>query len=125
MDGATYKLVTAGAVITNNESVGQNPALFTLNNLQEDKTVINVTAEKLFYDPSETDVTQNPGYGDGKIYFAMRITNIPVGREETVIYARPYYVFMYGDREITVYGDTVFDSYTPQKDVNDGWLEWD
>ena len=125
LDGATYKLVTAGAVITNNESVGQNPALFTLNNLQEDKTVINVTAEKLFYDPSETDVTQNPGYGDGKIYFAMRITNIPVGREETVIYARPYYVFMYGDREITVYGDTVFDSYTPQKDVNDGWLEWD
>jgi hypothetical protein len=41
-----------------------------------------------------------------------------------MIYARPYYVFEYNGKQFTVYGETVFESYEPQKDVNDGWLEW-
>jgi hypothetical protein len=34
-------------------------------------------------------------------------------------------IFEYNGKQITVYGDIVHESYEPQKDVNDGWLEWD
>lgn len=115
-NGIKYKLVKVGAVFTNREAVGQDESAFTLSNLQGD-TVIDVEAEKLYYNPE----SQTPG----EIYFAMRIHRIPAAYKETIIYARPYYIFEYEDREITVYGDIVFDSYEPQKDVNDGWLEWD
>ena len=115
LDGAAYQLVTAGAVITNDETVGQNADIFIRDNTTTNNTVIDVNATKLFYDPA----------GQDEIYFAMRVTNIPADKDQTVIYARPYYVFKYGEREITVYGEIVHESYTPQKDVNDGWMEWD
>ena len=142
LDGASYQLVGAGAVITNNPDVGQNVDSFTLENydlsyIDDESTtaddnamngkVIRINAKYLFYNPENPEhfgYDANLGYAP-EIYFAMRITNIPVGKEQTVIYARPYYVFMYGDREIVVYGDIAHESYTPQKDINDGWLEWD
>ena len=91
---------------------------------QSNNTVIDVNATKLFYDPTVKPAPDSD-YLDGDFYFAMRITNIPVAYKSTMIYARPYYVFEYNGKQITVYGETVFESYEPQKDVNDGWLEWD
>lgn len=120
-DGVNYKLVKAGAVLTNQDAVGQNPELFTLDNTTSDKKVIDVPANKLYYNPQ---VAGEPGYGT-HIYYSVRITNIPLAFEQSLIYARPYYVFEYNGKNITVYGDIEFDSYKPQQDVNDGWLEWD
>ncbi len=115
-DNVNYKLLAVGAIMTNNEAVGQNEDLFVRENANGDN-VIDLDAKKLYYDPAEDS--------EGKIYFAMRIHRIPEAYKKALIYARPYYVFEYNGREITVYGDIVFDSYEPQQDVNDGWLEWD
>ena len=112
-DGIPYKLVMAGAVMTNDESVGQNPDLFTLDNLQADKTVINIQALKSWTEPADV------------LTYVVRIINIPERYKNTLIYARPYYIFEYQGRQITVYGEIQFESYEPQKDVNDGWLPWD
>jgi len=117
-DGVEYKLVMAGAVLTNQESVGTDEKAFTLDNTKPDNTVIEVQAEKLFYDNNHIDL-------NGVISYAVRITNIPESHIGTEIYARPYYIFEYNGRQITVYGDIVSDSYKPKKDINDGWLEWD
>lgn len=106
--GDGYDLVTAGAVVTNKEAVGTNADDFTLDNLNTDKTVIDVEAAKLFYDPNNAE---HDGYGT-HIYYAVRITNIPVSAKGIAIYARPYYVYEDGDGEqITVYGDIVNASY--------------
>lgn len=115
-DGKAWKLVRAGVVMTNKEEVGQNADEFTLDNLQTDKTVIDVQAKKAWIPASESP---------NLLSFCMRIINIPDTHKNALIYARPYYIFEYNGREITVYGDIVWDSYEPQKDVNDGWLEWD
>ena len=112
-DGIPYKLVMAGAVMTNQEIVGQNPDLFTLENLQADQTVINIQALKSWTEPADV------------LTYVVRITNIPERHKNTLIYARPYYIFEYQGRQITVYGEIQFESYEPQQDVNDGWLEWD
>lgn len=120
-DGTDYKLVKAGAVMTNDETVGQNPDIFVLENVNSENTLIDVSADKLFYDPNNAE---HVGYGT-HIYFAVRIVNIPETHKNTAIYARPYYIFEYNGRQITVYGDVEWQSYEPMKDVNDGWLEWD
>lgn len=121
-DGQSYKLIKVGAVMTNREDVGQNPDVFTLDNLDNVyNKVIDVPGDKtlkLYEDPAHPSVT-------GCIRYAVRITNIPEAHDQTLIYARPYYIFEYNGHEITVYGDVQFDSYVPIKDVNDGWLEWD
>ena len=127
-NGKDYKLVDVGAVMTNDGDVGQNAGILIRENQNEGKTVIDVNAKYLFNDPTNPEhegYDENLGYAP-KIYFAMRITNIPETHAKAVIYARPYYVFEYSDgRQITLYGDIVFESYEPQKDVNDGKLEWD
>ena len=112
-DTAKYTLLAAGAVMTNDEMVGQNPDLFVRENKNDEKTVIDIPAKYLW----EID--------DDGFTYAVRIVNIPAGYEKAMIYARPYYIFEYNGRQITWYGDIQFDSYEPQKDVNDGWLEWD
>ena len=113
LDGNTYTLVKAGAVMTNDSSVGQDESAFVLDNVNSDKTVIDVFAQKAWQPP--TDI----------LTYVMRIVNIPESHMSTVIYARPYYVFEYNGRQITVYGDIAFDSYKKMTDINDGWLEWD
>ena len=112
-DGTQYKLVKMGAVMTNRKSVGENETLFTLDNLQGDKTVIDINAEKLY------NVT------DAESSYAVRIVNIPASHKGTMIYARPYYVFEFNGKQITVYGDIHSDSAAGVPDINDGWLEWD
>ena len=115
-DGGSYKLVKAGAVVTNQESIGQDEKAFKLDNLTGDK-VIDVPGTKtlkLFYTPE----------GD-MIYYAVRVPTIPADKMGTVIYMRPYYVFDYNGTEVTVYGDIVYDCYEEIPDINDGWMEWD
>jgi hypothetical protein len=43
--------------------------------------------------------------------FAVRVVNVPAANSDTLIYARPYYVFSKGGKEIVVYGDIVSRSY--------------
>ena len=117
-DGGEHRLITAGAVVTNDKTVGENASIFTLDNIQTDKTVIDVAAEKLFYDTDAIEL-------NGVISYAVRVANIPESAKNTVIYMRPYYVFDYNGTEVTVYGDIVYDCYEEIPDINDGWLEWD
>ena len=56
--------------------------------------------------------------------FAVRITNIPLANEDTIIYARAYYTFEYEGRVITVYDDLQQANYINKYDSNDGVLEW-
>lgn len=123
-DGGSYKLLKAGAVVTNKAEVGQDEKAFKLNNLDTVyNTVIDVPGLdkqgqekplKLFYTPE----------GD-MIHYAVRVANIPQENMNTVIYMRPYYVFDYNGTEVTVYGDIVYDCYEEIPDINDGWMEWD
>ena len=115
-DGGSYKLLKAGAVVTNKAEVGQDEKAFNLDNLNSN-LVIDVPGTKtlkLFYTPE----------GD-MIHYAVRVANIPESAMGTVIYMRPYYVFDYNGTEVTVYGDIVYDCYEEIPDINDGWLEWD
>ena len=117
-DGVDYKLVKAGAVVTNQEAVGTDEKAFTLDNLDNsENTVIDVTAKYLFHNPED--------YDGEMIHYAIRIVKIPEKHKATVIYVRPYYVFEYNGAQVIVYGDIVHDSYEGQTDINDGWLEWD
>jgi len=114
--GEMFKLIKAGAVVTNQESIGQDESTFDLDHLTGD-TVVDVPGNnslKLFYTP-ENDV----------IHYAIRVVNIPESAKGTTIYVRPYYVFEYKGEQIVVYGDIVYDSYEKIPDINDGWLEWD
>ena len=114
--GEMFKLIKAGAVVTNQEAVGQDESTFDLDHLTGN-TVIDVPGNnslKLFYTPE-----------NGVIHYAIRITNIPESAKGTTIYVRPYYVFEYNGEQIVVYGDIVYDSYEKIPDINDGWLEWD
>ena len=111
--GEKFKLIQAGAVMTNQENVGRSAEDFTLENLNSN-VVIDIPAEKAWEEP--TDV----------LTYVVRIIKIPDTHKGTVIYARPYYVFEYTNGEqYTVYGDIVYDSYEKIPDINDGWLEWD
>ena len=120
-DGNKYKLVKAGCVLTNNGTVGQDESAFVRESANTAKTVIDVNAKYLY----NTYHKEYLGITHTGITYAMRITNIPEANKGTVIYARPYYVFDYNGREVTVYGDIVYDSYDKMTDINDGWLEWD
>lgn len=114
-DNVNYKLIRAGAVMANIASVGQDEEIFTLDNVSSDKRVIDVPAAKMFTADDENGVS-----------YGVRVINIPEAHKNTIIYARPYYIFEYNDgRQITVYGEIQYESYEPMKDVNDGWMEWD
>ena len=119
-DGVEYRLLTAGAVVTNDEAVGTNEDAFVIENINDNKTVIDIEAKKFYENTDHIDL-------NGVITFAVRVTNIPIETHAgTQIYARPYYVFEYNGQRITVYGEIVHDSYEPEKDVNDGnFSDWE
>lgn len=108
-DGTQYKLVRMGAIVSNNPIVGLSD--MKLADVDGKKT-IDVNAEKL-YDLEGT-------YAQ----FAVRITNIPVENEATVIYARAYFVIEYEGREVVIYDDTQSANYINKYEQNDGVLEW-
>ena len=60
---------------------------------------------------------------DNVASYAVRVTNIPRAHEKTLIYARPYYVYLFNGEEIVVYGDVCSKSYTPA-DSNDVTMDW-
>ena len=84
-------LVSAGAVVTNNATIGQSYADFTLENADGKKT-IDVPAEYLL------------SLDNGSMGYAVRIINIPDTHTATEIYARPYYVYEVDGEEMVVYG---------------------
>ena len=108
-DGNNYKLIKMGAIVTNNPHVGMED--MKLSNV-DGKRVLDINAERLL--DLEND----------SLEFAVRITNIPVEKEATLIYARAYYVFEYEGREVVVYDDVQAANYINKYDSNDGVLEW-
>ncbi len=87
-NGVAYKLIRVGAVLSNEK----NPNL-DLDHLTS--RTIDVKAGYL------CDMTEDT------ITFAVRIINIPAQGKNTLIEARPYYVYSDGKEEIVVYGETI------------------
>lgn len=87
-----YRLVRIGAVMSNEK----NPTL-DLEHLTDRTLNIQVTYL--------CKVTAD------RITFAVRILNIPHQQRNTIIYARPYYVYSDGNTEVVVYGDVVSQTY--------------
>ena len=87
-----------GAVMTNNATVGQSNANFTLDAVNGTK-VIDIKGKYLAA-LSETNVA-----------FAVRILDIPERHYGTAIYARPYFVYEEAGEEVIVYGDIQSDTY--------------
>ena len=110
IDGVAYKLVEMGAVATNDAGVGVKSDDLTLDNLS-DRT-LQIKAERLF------------DLYEGGATYAVRIINIPAENEDTVIYARAYYIIEMDGEQVTLYGDVYADNYDGQIDFNDGVLEW-
>ena len=108
-NGTSYKLLRMGAIVTNDAAVGLSD--MKLTDVDSKKT-INIEAVRMF------------DLGDDYIEFGVRITNIPLTHEATVIYARAYYVFEYEGREVVVYDDTQSANYINKYEQNDGVLEW-
>ena len=88
---ATATLLRAGAVVTNDATIGQSFADFTLDNVDGSKT-IDVNAQYLL------------DLDDGAMGYAVRVINIPDAHTATEIYARPYYVYDVDGEEVVVYG---------------------
>ncbi len=102
LDETEYTLVKMGAVMTNQASVGQSSANFTLDNItgtNQGGKVIDIPAVYL------------NGLTDEEISFAVRILDIPERHVGTEIYARPYYIYEEAGQEVVVYGDIKSDTY--------------
>ena len=91
-NGVQYKLIRMGAVLSNEK----NP-IMDLDHLTT--RTIDVKAGYLC------------ALTEDSIAFAVRIINIPAQGKNTLIQARPYYVYSDGKEEIVVYGDTVSATY--------------
>ena len=91
-DGVEYKLVRVGAVMSNEKA----PVL-DLDHLTA--RTIDVKAGYLC------------AFEEDFLSFAIRIVNIPAQGKDTLIQARPYYVYSDGKEEFVVYGDTVSQTY--------------
>lgn len=100
-DGRQYRLVRMGAVMTNRQAVGEDWKAFTLDAVSSNEG--NGTADvsaKYLMEITETTVS-----------FAVRVIDIPVSHKNTLIYARPYYVFEQDGEEVIVYGDVYSRAY--------------
>ena len=114
-DGTQYKLVSMGAVMSNNPAKGLDAdAMMRANANNED--LLDISVKYLYNLDEET----------GAASFAVRITNIPAECEETIIYARPYYIFEDAEgNQIEVYDHVEYTNYADNITMNDGVLEWD
>ena len=81
VDGAAYRVVRMGAVVSNGVSS------------------VDIEA-KYLWDVAAEEAS-----------FAVRLIDIPADHKDTVITARPYYVYEVDGEEIVVYGDAVSKSY--------------
>ncbi len=98
-DDESYKLVEMGALLTNKTSIANDLSLFNREYLDGGDRLVDVPAVKLY---KVTDTTAS---------YAVRLINIPYAYANTLIYARPYYVFEKDGQEIVVYGDVYSRSY--------------
>ncbi len=96
-DEAIGTLIEAGAIVTNQESVGT-----------ADMTMADVNGGNVIKVPAKyvTDYEDN-----GDMFYAVRIVNIPDEHVATEIYARPYYTYELDGEQVTVYGEITNDSY--------------
>ena len=108
-DGGSYKLLSMGAIVSNDPIYG---LAGMTKEMADGRKVLDVNATYLC--DLEADSAQ----------YAVRITNIPLANEDTIIYARAYYTFEYEGRVITVYDDLQQANYIDKYDSNDGVLEW-
>ena len=106
-DGGQYKLVKMGAVVANTRQYGD----LKLEDVNDER-VLNIEAVYL------CNLTTSSAS------FSVRILDIPEENYDTLIYARPYYVFEYEGREVIAYGDVVQANYNNKYESNDGVLEW-
>ena len=97
-DERAYTLLRMGAVITNQADVGDDDRAMILENVNH-ATVVDVPVRYLW------------SVSDDGCQYAVRLVNVPVAHSDTLIYARPYYVYEKDGEEIVVYGDIVFRSY--------------
>lgn len=108
-NGAEYRLVRMGAVMTNKAPVGTDRNAFKVDHVDALGRVVDVPVVYL-YNVTKTSAT-----------FAVRIINIPARSADVVVYARPYYVFEKDGEEIIVYGDIYSRSYN--NSGNDRYLD--
>lgn len=102
VDGENKALIAVGVIMSNDSSFEDHYDLLTRENLSI-KT-IDIPVERLLEADHES------------IAFASRITNIPEDQKETVIYARPYYVYENLQGEIeTLYGNVVSDNVSGKR----------
>ena len=100
-DGRRYPLKRMGAVMTNEQAIGEDWSAFTLDHpAMATQRVIDIPATYLW----SMDATSAS--------YAVRVVYIPFRYADTVIYARPYYVFEKDGEEVVVYGDVYSRSYT-------------
>ena len=98
-DGNDYKLVKMGALLTNKASIGTDISTFNHDYQDVGDRLADVEAVKL------------NGVTSTTVSYVVRLVGIPYAHSNTVIYARPYYVFEKDGEEITVYGDVYSRSY--------------
>ncbi|MBQ9841554.1 MAG: carbohydrate binding domain-containing protein [Clostridia bacterium] len=94
----TATLLRAGAVVTNNATIGEDYDALTLDNVNG-TSVVDVNARYLI------------DLEDDSMGYAVRIISIPDHATATEIYARPYYVYDVDGEEVVVYGALSHDSY--------------
>lgn len=97
-DGEAYTLLRMGAIMTNNAAVGTDASVMTLA-ATNNSNVIDVPVVYLW------------SVEEDRCEYAVRVTNVPANRADTLIYTRPYYVFEKDGEEIVVYGDILSRSY--------------
>ena len=93
-----YRLVRAGAVVTNSTVIGNDASAFTLDGVDNNR-VLNIEAVNLCEVNADS------------FAYAVRIIRIPDRGLDTNIYARPYYVYEAEGDEVIVYGSVVFNNY--------------
>lgn len=91
MDGKEYTLVDFGAIV----SIEKGIEISMETAITNPKVVKKVPAQRLYY------------VSDDMVKYTAVVTNVPVNRKNTLIYARSYVTYkeIDGDQEITVYGD--------------------
>ena len=97
-DEAIGTLIEAGAVVTNQADVANDE--LTLEDVDGSKKTLKIAAKYI------TDYEDN-----GDMFYAVRIINIPDEHVGTTIYARPYYTYEIDGEQVTIYGDTIGESY--------------
>ena len=101
VDGVEYAVVKMGAVVTNKTEYVDNVDALTLEDVNDQRTVMDVTAKYLFTDPA-ADYCE----------YAVRVINLPQKAMGRAVVCRPYVVLQDAQgNETVVYGSGDFSTY--------------